>query len=83
MNWLIAPIISSIIASILIIKIWNGITEGVSNSFLGVARGVLFVGAWVAIITTLGMRKVNSVARRINGSAIVKRLRTLASGGRS
>lgn len=83
MNWLLGPIISSIVASILLIKIWNVLSEGVSNAFLGVVRGSLFIGIWVAIITAFGMRRVNNLARRINGSAIVKRLRTLTSGERS
>ena len=83
MNWLLGPIISSIIASILLVKIWNVLTGGVSNSFLGVAKGVLYVGAWVVIITAFGMRGVNSAARRINDSALVKRLRTLTGSGRS
>ena len=83
MSWLIGPILASIVASILIVKIWDTLSGGVSNSFLGVARGVLFVGAWVAIITATGMRGVNNTVRRINGSAMVRRLRTLVSDERS
>ena len=83
MSWLIAPIITSIVASILLLKIWDTLSGGVSNAFLGVARGGLFVGVWAAIITAAGMRGVNNMTRRINGSAIVRRLRTLASDERS
>ena len=83
MSWLIGPILASIVASILIVKIWDTLSGGVSGSFLGVVRGVLFVGAWVAIITAAGMRGVNSTIRRINGSAMVRRLRTLVSDERS
>ena len=83
MSWLLGPIITSIVASILIVKIWDTLSGGVSGSFLGVVRGILFVGAWVAIITVAGMRGVNSTIRRINGSAMVRRLRTLVSDERS
>ena len=83
MSWLIGPILASIVASVLIVKIWDTLSGGVSGSFLGVVRGVLFVGAWVAIITVAGMRGVNNTVRRINGSAVIRRLRTLTSGERS
>lgn len=83
MSWLIAPIISSIVASILLFKIWDTFAGGVSGSFLGVVRGGLVVGAWVAIMTTFGMRGVNNMARRINGSSLLRRLRTLAGSERS
>ena len=83
MSWLIAPIISSIVASILIYKILDVVFGGVTSSFLGVVRSGLSLGAWAAIITVSGMRGVNNTARRINGSGIIRRLRTLAGSERS
>lgn len=83
MSWLIAPIVSSIVASVLIYKLLDMLFGGVSSTFLGLARGVLSIGAWAVIITMIGMRGVNNMVRRINGSAIMGRLRTLTSGERS
>ena len=83
MNWLVAPIITSIVASILIVKLWDAFFGGVTNSFLGVARAGLFVGTWAAITTAAGMRGVNGMTRRLGGSALLRRLRTLAGSGRS
>ena len=83
MNWLLGPIITSIVASILIYKIWDFLSGGMTNSITGIARLFVLVGAWAAIITAFGMRRVTNLARRIIGSGIVKRLRTLAGGERS
>ena len=82
MSWLIAPIITSIVLSILIVKVWGIVFGGVSNSFLGVTQGGLVVGTWAAITTAAGIRGVNNMARRLNGSATLRRLRTLAKGER-
>jgi hypothetical protein len=83
LGWLIAPIITSIVASILIVKVWDTLFGGVTNSFLGVARAGLFVGTWATITTAAGMRGVNGMTRRLSSSALLRRLRTLAGSGRS
>lgn len=82
MGWLTGPIIVSIVFSILIVKAWDAIFGGVSSGFLGVARASLFVGTWTAITTASGMRGVNKMARRLNGSAALRQLRTLTKGER-
>ncbi len=82
MGWLVAPIITSLVGAILLVKVWDIIFGGVSGSFLGVARAGVFVGTWAAITTASGMRGVNSLTRRVNGSAIIKRLRTLTNSER-
>ena len=82
MGWLIAPIITSIVGSILIVKAWDAIFGGVSSGFLGVARTGLFVSTWAAITAASGMRGVNNLTRRVNGSAALRRLRTLTNSER-
>ena len=82
MSWLVAPIITSIVFSILIVKVWGIVFGGVSNIFLGVAQGGLVIGMWTAITTAAGMRGVNNMTRRLNGSATLRRLRALTKGER-
>ncbi len=82
MGWLVAPVITSIVGAILLVKVWDVVVGGPTNSFLEVARAVLFVGTWTAITTAAGMRGVDNAAKRLNGSSLLRRLRTLTSGGR-
>jgi hypothetical protein len=77
-SWLVAPIITSFVGAILLVKLWDIAFGGVSSGFLGVARAGLFIGTWTAITAASGMRGVSNLTRRVNGSATLKRLRTLA-----
>ena len=78
LTWLTGPIIASVVFAMLIVKVWDMVFGGLSSGFLGVARAGLFIGTWTAITAASGMRGVNNLTRRLNDSAIIRRLRTLA-----
>lgn len=64
-RWLLGPTIASLVASFLVIRLFDILFSGVTGTVANVARPVLFTGTWSATTAASGMRGVNERVRKL------------------
>ena len=65
MGWLGGPILASIVASFVVVKILDYVFEGVNNGLVSSARFGLFVATWTAVTAKAGMNGFSSRIRNL------------------
>ena len=65
MGWLLGSTLASIVASIIVVKIFDYIFEGASSGLVSAARVGLFVATWTAITASAGMRGFSKRVRQL------------------
>ena len=73
MGWLVSQVIASMAGAFLLVKIFDVLIGGVIGGAATAAKTSLFVSAWTAITTGLGMRRFNKTVRALrHGSKEVR-----------
>ena len=65
MGWLIGPTLASFVAAFIVVKIFDYVFSGMSDSLASVARAGLFVGTWTAVTAKAGMHGFSQKMRRL------------------
>jgi hypothetical protein len=74
-GWLISPVITSILVAIIVVKIWDLFTAGLTSSAASVVRAGLFIGTWATVTAGVGMRSFAGKVRQLRqGTAAIKAL---------
>ena len=70
MGWLVNYILASMVASFIVVKIFDYIFAGVTNSLVSSARFGLFVVTWAAVTAKAGMLGVTKQVRQLRQGII-------------
>ena len=65
MSWLVSLVVTSLLGSYLITKIFDTIFGGILGPAASTAKNSVFVSTWTAITTGLGLRGINKTARNL------------------
>ena len=74
MGWLVGSTLASMVASFIVVKIFDYIFAGVTSGLVSSARFPLFVGTWTAVTAQAGMHGFTSRIRGLS-KGFVKRAR--------
>ena len=82
MGWLIGPTLAAFAAAFIVIKLFDYVFSGVTDTLGSVARAGVFIVTWTAVMVQLGTRGFTSKVRRLRqGNA--KALKALWKGKRT
>ena len=65
MGWLVGATLASLVASFVVVKIFDYIFAGASSGLVGFARVSLFVITWTAITARAGMHSFKKGVRQL------------------
>ena len=65
MGWLVGYTLASIVTSFIVVKIFDYIFAGVTNSLVGSARFGLFIVTWTAVTAQAGMHEFTRRVRQL------------------
>ena len=65
MSWLVSLVITSMLGAALVVKICDTIFGGIIGPTANAAKASIFVSAWTALTTLLGIRSVKKTARNL------------------
>src|SRR3990167_9121947 len=65
LGWLIGPTIASFVAAVIVVKLFDHIVAGATNTLLSIVRPSLFVATWTAVTAKLGMHGFTGKVRQL------------------
>jgi hypothetical protein len=65
MGWLVGAVLASLVASVIIVKVFDYLFAGLMGGLASTARTVLFVGTWTAVTVSSGMHGLTSQVRQL------------------
>lgn len=68
MGWLVGYTIASMVGATILVRIYDLIVGTLAGGVVSVARTGLFVGAWTAITTGMGMRDFDKRVKKLRQS---------------
>lgn len=81
MGWLVGATLASLMAAVIVVKIFDYLFAGMAGGFANTARAVLFVVTWTAVTAKAGMRGLTSQVRQLRqGNAKAIEALTKVSG---
>jgi hypothetical protein len=83
-GWLVGNVLASLVAAVIVVRIFDYIFAGVTGSVVNVARAGVFVAAWSGVTARAGMHGFASKVRQLRaGNAAMKvRLDAVTKGER-
>jgi hypothetical protein len=84
MGWLVGSILASLVAAVIVVKIFDYLFAGMVGGLASTARAVLFVVTWTAVTAKAGMHGLTSQVRQLRqGNTKAIEALTKVSGPRS
>jgi hypothetical protein len=65
MGWLVGSILASLVAAVIVVKIFDYLFAGMAGGLANTARAVLFVATWTAVTVKSGMHGLTSQVRQL------------------
>ncbi len=65
MGWLVGATLASLVAAIIVVKVFDYIFAGMVGGFASIIRAVLFAGTWTAVTVQSGMHRFTSQVRQL------------------
>lgn len=83
MGWLVGSTLASLVAAVIVVKIFDYLFAGMVGGLANAARTGLFVATWTAVTVRSGMHGVTAQARQLRqGNAKVMEALTKVGGPR-
>jgi hypothetical protein len=68
MGWLVGSILASLVAAVIVVKVFDYLFAGMAGGLANTARAVLFVVTWTAVTAQAGMHGFTSRIRALRKS---------------